>query len=163
MCTKNKIQCISWADAGSKWGEKVKTLKISFKYWPNLKIIWHKCSMGEPLQRLLNFCLIRWKKHGLQDVELICLLLCIFKLKNLFIQINWRDYKIIWFKWCLGDYQDSSDCCDPLKNCCRDISEFMLKTSLNPNKTKQTHVKVYILSLRRQFCSRRLWTYFVKK
>ena len=52
------------------------------RYWLDLKIIWHKCFLDDPLQRLFKYY---WsiEKHDLQGAGLFPLYVYIYKVKNL--------------------------------------------------------------------------------
>ena len=72
------------------------------KYWPDLKIIWHKCSLGDLLPRL--FKLIRSiEKHGRQGRGLFSLYVHCKIFKNLLVQKHLPDLKFIWHRCSLGD------------------------------------------------------------
>ena len=89
---------------GNKKGEINQNFKnlLVKKYWPDLKIILHKCSLGYLLPRLFKY-FRSVEKHGRQGAELIFLIImCIVKTKNLLVQKYWPDLKIILHKCSLG-------------------------------------------------------------
>ena len=66
---------------GNRKGENCQILKnlLVQKYWPNLKIILHKCSLGYPLPRMFKY-FRSVEKHGRQGAELIFLICALLKL-----------------------------------------------------------------------------------
>ena len=65
---------------GIRKGENCQILKnlLVQKYWPDLKIILHKCFLGYPLPRLFKY-FRSVKKHGRQGAELIFLICALLK------------------------------------------------------------------------------------
>ena len=65
------------------------------KYWLDLNIIGHKCSMGDSLPRLFKL-FQSIEKHSHQGTELVFLIcICCESLKNLLVPKYWLDLKII--------------------------------------------------------------------
>ena len=80
---------------------KFKNLLVR-NHWTDFHIILQKCSLGDPLPRLLKpFGFV--KKHDCRGRGLFSLYIYIEHFKNLLVRNHWTDCDIIWKKCSFGD------------------------------------------------------------
>ena len=73
------------------------------KYWPDLKINLHKCSLGDPLPRLFKLFRSVEKNMAASLRSLFSLYVHCKHFKNLLVQKYLPDLKIIWHNSFFGD------------------------------------------------------------